>query len=60
MDDPPKIVTLPDLLRCVVCDAVHPCVDEALAAGWVCFEGQWRCGRDRCSLDRGRPRTEVH
>lgn len=55
MDDPPKISPLPDLLRCSVCGAVHPYLEEALAAGWICFEGQWRCNRDRSSLKRTCP-----
>jgi hypothetical protein len=47
-------------LRCVVCDAVHPCVDEALVAGWVYFEGQWRCGLDRClATERDALRAQV-
>lgn len=50
MSSSPEITPLPELLCCVVCQATHPCIEEALAAGWICFEGRWRCNRDRSSL----------
>ena len=45
----PKIAPDPEL-RCVQCGRRPVSVTFALATGWVCIEGEWRCSAHRGSL----------